>query len=244
MRGLKKLSLGIDEMNFPEVLALPSLRGLEELRLGETEAHPVGLAPLAEYQQLRSLSIAGQSKGIESLGLSSSVEELFLNRIKKNVGLEFINKMSGLRALTLLLGGRSDIHEVKHQSLSKLAVIRVMGFETISLECFPRLEELKIEDQIRLKSINFSATAPNLRQVWLLNCKSLESLGGFAELPKLEHLRISRTALDFDKLISGGIPSTLRVFAFYDRSNPRTKAIRSRLDKLGYLEYSWSGKTA
>jgi hypothetical protein len=244
MKSLKKLSLGVDEMNFPEILALPSLQALEELRIGETKAHPVRLGPLAQYQHLRNLSIAGQSKGIEKLGLSSSIEELYLNQIKKNVALDFITKMSGLRSLRLLLGGRPNIYEVKHQTLTKLEIVRVMGFETISLDSFPLLEELKIEDQIRLKSINFSAAGPNLRQVWLLNCKSLDSLGGFAELSKLEHIRISRTALDFDQLISVGIPKSLHVFAFYDRSNTKTKSIRSRLDKMGYLEYTRNGKTA
>ena len=242
MGSLKMLSLGIDEMNFPNVLALPSLQGLVELRLGETKAHPVALDPLAQYKELRSLTIAGQSKGIEHLGLSPSVQELYLSRIKKSVGLEFTNAMSGLRSLRILLGGRSDIHEVKHPTLKKLEVVRVMGFETIRLDSFPSLEELKIEDQIRLRSIDFTGTASNLREVWLLNCKSLDSLDGFAELPRIEHLRASRTALDFDKLVGGGIPNTLRIFAFYDRSNSKTKAIRCRLDKLGYKEYSWSEK--
>jgi hypothetical protein len=244
MGCLRILSLGVDEMDFPGILALPSLQGLEELRLGETKSHPVNLDPLAAYRKLRHLTIAAQTKEIEKIVHSSSIETLGLCMIKKNVRLEFLNQMNGLRSLTLVLGGRSNIHEVKHHALTKLAVIRVMGFEAISLKNFPALEELKIEDQIRLKNINMIGAAKQLRKVSLLNCKSLDSLNGFSELPGLEHLRIAKTALDFDKLINDGIPSTLRIFAFYDRSKPKTKSIRARLDKLGYKEFSWSGTAA
>jgi hypothetical protein len=50
LENLKILSLGIDKMDFPEILALPKLRKLEELRLGPTDRHPIQLSPLADIQ--------------------------------------------------------------------------------------------------------------------------------------------------------------------------------------------------
>jgi hypothetical protein len=113
-----------------------------------------------------------------------------------------------------------------------------MGFESLSLNSFPSLEELQIEDQIRLKNIDFSEASSNLKKILLLNCKTLDSISGFVNLHGLEHIRISKTAIDFDRLIKNGVPKKLKIFAFYDRTvdNPKSKAIRSRLDKMGYTD--------
>jgi protein phosphatase 1 regulatory subunit 7 len=185
---------------------------------------------------LRDLGIAGHSNGIDCLRVIPGLEELSLNGIKKNVKLDFVSKMKALKSLSFLLGGRSDISEIKHESLKRLEIIRVLGFETISLGDFPVLEELQIEDKIRLKTIDFPESSRKLRQILLLNCKALDSVTGFLNLQGLEHLRIFRTALDFDRLIENDIPSKLRIFAFYDPSKAKTKTIRARLDKLGYTD--------
>jgi len=240
LENLKMLSIGIDEMDFPEILSLPRLRNLEELRLGPTNRHPIQLSPLAEYTKLRDLGIVGHSKGIDCLQAIPCLEELRLNGIKKNVKLGFVSKLRALKSLSFLLGGRSEISEIQHEGLKKLAVIRVMGFESLSLSSFPSLEDLQIEDQIRVKNIEFPESSQHLKKLWLLNCKKLDSISGFLNLHALEELRISRTALDFDRLIENGIPSNLKIFAFYHSSNTKTKFIRARLDELGYKEYSHS----
>ncbi len=140
------------------------------------------------------------------------------------------------RYLRLILGGRSNIDDAAHDSLLRLEIVRVLGIERIDPSLFPNLEGLLIEDQIRLESLVFRGSNPMLKMLQLINCKALKVLSGLAPLEQLEHLRISKTALNVDTLIADGLPPSLKVFGFYTGKNKENHVIRERLDACGFRE--------
>ena len=105
---------------------------------------------------------------------------LSLGHISKKQKLGFVSKIRSLRRLVIILGGREDISEIQHDSLEELEILRVLGFNNIeSVDSFPSLRSLAIEDQIRLESIRFSPSNRNLESLRIFNCKN-----GFTE-PKV-----------------------------------------------------------
>jgi protein phosphatase 1 regulatory subunit 7 len=238
LKNLKTLSLGVDEMKDAEFLHAPNLKNLTELRLGETKHEKVDLRPLATFVDLKYLHLSGQSNHIECLGGMRKLETLSLGQTKKNVDLEFVNSIASLSFLRLILGGRSGISEVKHENLKRLEIIRVLGFEHFDPAAFPKLKELQIEDEIRFKNLTFAGNNENLESLWILNCKTFNSLTGLRHLKNLSHLRIARADLAFDPLIKEGLPSQLKIFGFYSKKASETKRIRKQLDAKGYKEFS------
>jgi hypothetical protein len=112
----------------------------------------------------------------------------------------------------------------------------VRGLEQFSAKAFPALEELQIEDQIRLVKFDFCEVNSALRKILFFNCKALHSICGLKNLPNLSQLRISLTDLDFEQLLEQGLPQALKTFAFYTGKKKLNAEIRQRLDQLGYTD--------
>lgn len=136
----------------------------------------------------------------------------------------------------MLLGGRADIDDVRHDALEALTIDRVRGSERLgSLTHFPALRRLRIVDQARLKAIDL--TGAPLEAVSLSNCKTLETPTGAADLPALRALRIHNCpGLDLEALAAATWPPPLVDLALYAGLARRDGPIRALLDQRGYRE--------
>jgi protein phosphatase 1 regulatory subunit 7 len=237
LKNLREFHVGIFLLDFPRFFEAENLRKLRTLFIGETKKKNFDLSLLSKYLQLDRLLIAGHTKNIEAVGSLKSLSWLSLNAVSSSAKLGFVNSLDGLRSLDLILGGRKNINEIEHPRLERLRVIRVLGFDAFDAAKFPQLQELQIEDQIRLNALEFSSTNGELRRILLLNCKELISVSGLRILPRLYEIRIAMTGVDIDELLSAGLPQTLQIFAFYTRKSIVDRNIRKRLDELGYGEF-------
>lgn len=232
--NLHSLSLGIYELADTEFLNSTNFKILQALRIGETRRKSLNLAPIANMRMLNKLHISGHARNIEAVGRLPALDTLSLSMINKSVNLAFINQLKLLRCCRLMLGGRLDIKEVSHGGIQSLEIIRVRGFAHFDPDAFPGLINLQVEDQVRLTSIAFSKASSELRRLVLLNCKGLSEIGGLSLLRNLHEARIIRTAIDLDDLISRGLPSDLRIFAFGTGKMRADRGIKERLEQMGY----------
>jgi protein phosphatase 1 regulatory subunit 7 len=237
LQKLKKLSLGIYELNQTEILNTPNLKNLSELILGETKTKALNLIYLREYKNLKSLIIDGHTKNIEAVGELSNLQSLFLNSIKK-ISIHFVNKLKNLKTLKLILGGRENILEIQDNEIENLEIVWVRGFNDISnISKFKKLKTLLIEDNIQLTKVHFDKDLDQLCDLKILNCKTFNSLSGLEHLPSLNQLRISQTGLDFQNIINQKLPATLKTFAFYTTKKKVDEEIKEILQKKGYNEF-------
>jgi len=91
------------------------------------------------------------------------------------------------------LGSRSSIAEFTHPGLRKLSIVWVRELEELGpLRRFPNLEDLAIEDQLRLTVLDVDGL--NLRRLTVANCKRLKQIAGLEGQTRLEHLSVPATA--------------------------------------------------
>ncbi len=64
----------------------------------------------------------------------------------------------------------------------------------------------------------------------------LKSVSGLGELPVLNELRVSRTALRCEDLLAAGLPPTLQTMAFYTGKAGPDREIRKQLEQRGFAE--------
>ena len=236
LRHLKRLQLGVYDMQEHDILALENLRGLEYLSLGETRKANIDLAPLRHWPQLAQLHTTGHTKNIAAITALPALTKLSLSQVKSKDEVDFINAMPALARLRFILGGRSSIAHVTAPWLEELEVVRVRGLEELGeLGRFPRLRRLSVEDQIKVKDIRLGAN-PALEWLVLRNCKTLESLRGLATLPALHNLAVHLTQLDIDALLAAGLPATLRQLTLATGKRKRDAQIETRLSALGYAK--------
>lgn len=237
LQNLQKLSLGVYELNETEILNLPNLKGISELVIGDTKTKAFNLEYLKDYNNLKLLVIAGHSKNIEAVGELSNLEYLSFNSVKK-VAIPFVNRLKKLKTLKFLLGGRENIQEIEENDIENLEIVWVRGFNDIrNIGNFRKLKTLLIEDNIQLQTVDFEKELPRLKDLKILNCKTLSSLTGLENLPSLHQLRIYKTNVDFEKVINQRMPKNLKVFAFYTTKQKVDKEIKSVLEKKGYSEH-------
>jgi protein phosphatase 1 regulatory subunit 7 len=117
LANLKELNLGIQELGDMEILRSPNFRSLTALTVGDTGAATFDLESLQHLQNLERLRINGHTKNLESIAELSNLEHLSLNAIKK-APLAFVNHLRKLRTLSILLGSRDDLNEVKQMELN------------------------------------------------------------------------------------------------------------------------------
>jgi hypothetical protein len=120
-------------------------------------------------------------------------------------------------------------------------VLRVLGFNNIdSIQAFPALRSLVIEDQIRLERVRFSSSNKHIRSFSIHNCKTLRGLEGLEYLTNLMSISIGMTALDIDSILQQRFAASLQMFSFFTRGQKTNAEIRKKLDARGYRECSSS----
>ncbi|HEA31470.1 MAG TPA: hypothetical protein ENH91_16010 [Leeuwenhoekiella sp.] len=236
LKNLKRLGLGLLELEDLEILKENNFQNLEELIIGGTKTKAIDLQYLKNYRDLKSLSLCGHTKNIDVVGKLRNLEVLRLTSIPE-VSLKFINNLEKLNSLSFLLGGRENLDEIEENEIENLEIIRVQGFNSFkNITNFKNLKNLQIEDQIQFKELDFAQELPNLKDFKLGNCKTFEKLTGLHKLINLNQLRIYKTNIDFDDFINQIFPNSLDILAFYTSKSKIDKEIKERLQKLGYRD--------
>jgi protein phosphatase 1 regulatory subunit 7 len=233
------LRLGIYNFDKTDFLSRFNKQNHLTLTISDNDKNNLDLSSLNEFQSLRELCIVGHTKNIEVIGELINLESLTLSKISKKQSLDFVSDLKNLKHLRIILGGRESIEEIDNPAIKNIEIIRVRGLAELGdLARFPKLRSLHIEDQIKLKHINFMPELKYLNEIKILNCKKLMLIDGLTKLSNLEHLRIYGTSLDDSSFIDQQFPTSLNIFAFYTGKNKKDKGIRQRLDELGYTEFS------
>lgn len=236
LASLERLSFGVHHFDKPAFLADFAFEHLTQLVLSETAKRNFDLAPLRANPRLTDLFIQGHAKNIDAMAALPQLASLRLSGMPKRLKLSFVNDISRLRSLTLLLGSRRSIDEISHPLLEELRVVRVRGLETLgSLDRFPALRLLDVEDQLQLRSISVAGT--RLRELTVSNCKNLEEIIDLESQVGLEHFRTSRTQLDLDAMLTRKWPDSMKVLALYSSSEKWNAAARVILGQRGYAEF-------
>ena len=235
LEHLRGLTLGIFALNKPDILASANLTGLRKLIVVDARKNTIDLAPVGDMAGLTDLNVCGHSRNIDAVGRLQNLQSLSLN-IGRQVGLEFVNHLKALRHLKLILGGRDNIDELTGEAIETLEIIRVRGFSRFDhLPQWRSLKRLFVEDQIQLPSLRFSVAMEHLEYLRVLNCKTLAALNDLGALPKLCHLRVYGTAVDFDDLCRQGLPKSLRQLAFFTGKTKADKVLEQRILQMGYF---------
>jgi len=231
--NVRKLSFGVYYFDDPDFLAALNLAPITRLALSDNSKKNFDLSPLAQCDNLDEFFLTGHRKNIAAISHLPKLTKLSLGSIAKRQTLEFVNGIPSLDKLTIVLGGRENIREVRHPGLSELEVLRVRGINTLGdLSRFPGLRRLLVEDQLQLRSISFDDT--DLEEVSIHNCKNLERLNGLLDLKHLRAFRTSRTKLDFEGLLDADWPDSMEAVALYSGSEKWNKRARQVLDERGY----------
>lgn len=231
---LKSLSLGVFELQDTEILNFDNLKNLTELIVTDTKTKGFNLDYLRQFKKLKSLRIAGHTKNIDAIGELSELEYLSLNSIKK-VPVNFINKLKKLKTLDFILGSRENLNEIEENLIENLDITWVRGFNDLScISKFPKLKTLKVEDEIQLPKIHFENIFPDLTDLKILNCKTLETIVGLKNLPQLSSLIVYQTKVDFDNFMLQELPKQLKYLGFHTTKSKIDKDIKATLESKGY----------
>ncbi|WP_432711625.1 hypothetical protein [Pedobacter sp.] len=233
---LERFGLGVFEIKETEILGAQNLHKIKYLMLTDTRTKAFNLDHLRNYRNLRTLMVCGHTKNIDAIGDLLKLNQLNLNSVSK-VPLHFINKLKELKTLKIILGGRSNIEEIEKNEIEDLEIIWVRGFNSFNnISNFTKLKNLKIEDNIQLKELHFDRNLNDLEDFKLLNCKTFTTLTGIEKLKTLSHLRIYKTAIDFENFVKLPRPDSLKILAFYTTKARIDKIIKERLKSMGYTD--------
>ena len=174
--------------SFLKQLKLPQFT---HLTLGENKRRNFDLSPLAAAISLERLFVQGHDRGVEAISGLPHLADVSLSGFPKRHDLAFLNDLAAMRSLLLILGSRASISEFTHPELRKLSIVWVRQLEDLGpLRRFSRLEDLTIEDQLRLSSLDVGGL--NLRRLTINNCKGLKQLVGLEAQTRLEHLDVPK----------------------------------------------------
>jgi hypothetical protein len=240
LTSLEELVLGVFEGNYPKILEQPGIHRVQRLILINTRRNNIDLAPLVRFQNLTELIINAHTRNIEVVGSIQRLRRLSLNQIKNSVRFPWVRSMPGLRDLTILLGARSDIEEVRHDQLERLRIDRVRGLESVNLEAFPALSRFHMEDQLQVPGLDLTPVQSTLRSMTIWNCKNLEYLRGIEKMTSLEFLWVGKTKVDPEAVIPA-LPNCLREATFAGYGQKRDTAIKSRLQERGFAPAGYVG---
>lgn len=232
LHHLEEFAFGVFESDLPELLRTPSLTGVRKLTLAESRKNNIDLAPLADYERLEVLFLNAQAQGIGSIGHLHTVTKLSLSGMGKKQSLSFVRTMSGLLSLTLLLGGRQGLTDLAHTGIKHLEILRVRGITEIDLALFPNIEKLRVEDQIKLQTLNLDS-APHLRWLSIWNCKTFWGVRGIGDAEHLEYFFVGKTAIEPDALL-GNLPKHLMRLSLTGYGKRQVDELKSRIESMGY----------
>jgi hypothetical protein len=232
---LKYLRFGVFELNRPDFLQTIDLGRLKRLVLAANRKRNIDLSPLAQCGPLEELFVQGHSKGIDAIAKLPHLHKLGLSAYAKTLSLGFISSISTLKELTLILGGRVNLHDLSSTTIVTLQILRVRGLARLGdLSRLPALVALRIEDQLQLSRLDLRGA--NLERLWLFNCRTLAEIPGLELQQRLREFCASGVALDLDALRDREWPPTIRSVSLFSGSKKWNDAARGRLNARGLAE--------
>ncbi|WP_409303116.1 hypothetical protein [Pseudomonas sp. KCJK8993] len=235
LHKLKDFALQVISASLPELLALPNLKHLQQLRLSLDKGPAIDLAPIGQMPDLRQLSISAQSHHLDVLGQCPNIATLSLHRMPAKTPLGMVAGMSGLRSLSVSFGSREGMPELRNPYVTELDILRVRGLNQLDLGGFPQLEALSIEDQAQLSRLDLGGT-PQLRKMSLINLKTLEAISGL-KTANIADLRIIKAPqLDLLTLIDSQLPPSVQHLKLLSGKRAVDQQIEARQLQLGIPE--------
>ena len=230
---LKRLSLTHYWIKDKTILNHLPLSQLTHLILGQTETKAIDLAPLAKAQSLKRLYLEGHNKNVDELAALTQLEE-FTYAAKKGVSLSFINDMSELKALKFVLGGTQSIGEVELPNLRELAFTQVRELcELGDMQRFSSLERLLMQDQQKVEALRFGPGNRSLEHVFLDNCRSIRTVSGLEECPKLKSLTWASSPADIETL---PLPASLTHLYLHSGKRKAEAQEKATIEARGYID--------
>lgn len=192
--ALTRLRFGVHDHPDGKFLEQLDLGRFTHLTLAENKRRNFDLAPLRAATSLEQLFVQGHHRGIDAISSLPLLTDVSLSGFPKRRAIAILNDLAALRSLTLLLGSRTSIAEFVHSGLQKLKIVWVRELEEIGpLRRFSNLEDLEIEDQLRLETLDISDV--NLRRLIISNCKNLRQIIGIEQQNGLEQKSIHGTKM-------------------------------------------------
>lgn len=191
---LTQLRFGVYEHPDGHFLRQLDLSRLTRLTLAQTKRRNFDLSPLNTASSLTQLFVQGHWRGIEAIRELPRLSDVSLSGFPKHHDISFLNGLAALRSLLLILGSRTSIAEFTHDALRELRIVWVRQLEDLgTLARFGDLEELTIEDQLRLTILDLSRC--NLRRLVISNCKNLQAIVGLEDQGDLDVLSVHGTKI-------------------------------------------------
>jgi hypothetical protein len=240
LEHLEELGLGVFKGNYPKILEETGIQRIQKLILIDTRRNNVDLAPLEHFSHLKELVLCAHARNIDVLANLAAIQILKLNKIKKSVRLPWIHSMTGLRDLTILLGGRTDIDEVRNEQLERLRVDRIRGLERVNLGAFPSVTKFHMEDQLQIEELDLAPLHSTLRSMTIWNCKNFQFLRGLEKMSALEFLWVGQTKVNPEAIIPE-LPACLREVTFAGYGKKRDAALKALLQEKGFAPAGYVG---
>ena len=196
--------------DFDQLDSIPP--GIKQLRIGATNSLKLSLSFIQRFRQLKKLSLEKHKKDIDVISDLIGLEDLEVKSITMP-NLAFIGNATSLRCLRIALGGTRNLDLLPgYQRLEKLdlwAINKISDIDAIadtkflgkiyldqlsnvedvkSLHNLKRLEFLSLCRMKRLKSLQWVADAPNLREFSITQTSHLKP-DMFTSLAKNKSLR-------------------------------------------------------
>jgi hypothetical protein len=195
---LTRLRFGVYEHPDGNFLKQLCLSRFTHVTLAENKRRNFDLAPLGAATSLEHLFVQGHWRGIEAINRLPRLSDVSLSGFPAKHDLAFLNDLATLRSLLLILGSRKSIAEFTHAGLRVLRIVWVRQLEELGPLCrFESLEDLTIEDQLRLTVLNLNGL--KLRRLSIANCKNLERIAGLEGQTGLQHFSARGTRLPAPK---------------------------------------------
>lgn len=233
---LSHLRFGVYDFSDRDFLASLDIARLESLSISENRKRDIDLSPLAHAETLKRLYIEGHTSGIQHITEVPHLSDLVLRACPKSQSIGFVNNIRSLKKLELVLGGRQSIDELAHPQIETLQILRVQGLQSLgNLARFPALRHLRVEDQIKLHTIDLAMA--NLLRISVSNCKALTEIEALNCQTELEELFIARTAADVERLMHAKWPDSLRCLGLFKNSRKWVDQMTTAVEARGLKVY-------
>jgi hypothetical protein len=163
---------------------------LDDLTIGWTR-RSLDLSGLRRFQNLRTLFLQGQTRGIEVLSELTALEDLTLRSITLP-DLALLLPLKSLLSLDLKLGGTKDLRLLPQiGKLRYLELWMIKGLTDISaIGHLTHLRYLFLQSLRRVEALPDLTDAHELRRIRLQNMRGIDDLRPLATAPSLEDLQL------------------------------------------------------
>jgi hypothetical protein len=188
---LTHFRIGIFELDNLDILQrLPD--SLVELGVFQTRSKRPDIEAISRFTKLRTLSIEGHSKGLDSIRHLPLLEDLTLRSVKSK-DLSYLANLGHLWSVDIKLGGITNLAGLEQvPNLKYLELWMIRAFEDLSvLSGLHSLQNLFLESLSRVTHLPDLAALQKLRRVYIQNLKSLEDFSSLQFAPALEEFRLT-----------------------------------------------------